>query len=199
MRRVYVAFAGLMLFTAFIFGCSVYKSLFEELPLSENYALKARGATSRTEEIIDGDRETGAGTTFLPAIRMDSIAEDSYTGVEVVLPEVKYIDRIVIYNEKLLRYELKAHDPNTDEWFLVRDEKRNMSGVITIHPRGGIETDKIRLMVRRTVKTSGGTAGGGGGGKGGGFFLDENPIIKEIELYKILKEEPAEKKEEKTE
>ena len=108
MRRVYVVFAGLILFTAFIFGCSVYKSLFKELPLSENYALKARGATSRTEEIIDGDRETGAETVFLPATQMDNIAEDSYTGVEIVLPETKHIDRIVIYNEKLWRYEIRS-------------------------------------------------------------------------------------------
>ncbi len=195
MRRVYVVFAGLILFTAFIFGCSVYKSLFKELPLSENYALKARGATSRTEEIIDGDRETGAETVFLPATQMDNIAEDSYTGVEIVLPETKHIDRIVIYNEKLWRYEIKAHNPNTDEWFLVKESRNNLSNVITIHPHGGIETDKIRVMVRREVRTSGGAAGGGGGG----FFSDANPIIKEIELYKILKEKPAEKKEEKTE
>jgi hypothetical protein len=204
MRWTYVAFAGLILLASVLVGCSVYKALFEELPLSENYALRGMGSSSNTPWVIDGDRDYGEKTVPLPVIYRDSNLEDDYTGVDVILREPKQIDEIKIYSDKdrvLDHCEIWAHVPGgaENEWNKeVKVIKRNISPILIIHPHKGVYTDQIRVMIRRTRATSGGTASGGGG-KDGEPFIDTNPIIKEVELYKILDEEEIPKAEEKTE
>jgi hypothetical protein len=122
--------------------------------------------------------------------------------VDVILREPKQIDEIKIYSDKdrvIERCEIWAHVPGgaETEWKRdVKEVKRNVSPVLVIHPRKGVYTDQIRVMIRRTRPTSGGTSSGGGG-KDGEPFIDINPIIKEVELYTILKGEkqtPEEKK-----
>ena len=190
-----MAFAGLILLTSTLVGCSVYKALFKELPLSENYALRSMGSSSNTPWVIDGDKEFGEKTKPLPIIHRDSSAEDNYTGVDVILSKVRHIDEIKIYNENLDHCDIMAHVPGTEkEWVTIKEVKRNVMKVLVVHPRGGVDTDQIRIMVRRTVPSSGGTSSGGGG-KDGEPFIDINPIIKEVELYKILEEEELPKEE----
>jgi len=201
MRWTYVAFAGLILLASVLVGCSVYKALFEELPLSENYALRSMGSTSNTAWVIDGDRDYGEKTVPLPVIYRDKNLEDDYTGVDVILREPKQIDEIKIYSDKdrvIDHCDIWAHVPGgaEDEWKTVKEIKRNVSPILIIHPRKGVYTDQIRVMIRRTRAVSGGTASGGGG-KDGEPFIDINPIIKEVELYEILEEAEIPKEESK--
>jgi hypothetical protein len=170
--------------------------------LSENYALRSNGSTSNTPWVIDGDRDYGEKTVPLPVIYRDQNLEDDYTGVDVILREPKQIDEIKIYSDKdrvLESCEIWAHVPGgaEDEWKRdVKEVKRNISPVLVIHPRKGIYTDQIRVMIKRSRPTAGGTSSGGGG-RDGEPFIDINPVIKEVELYTILKGEkqtPEEKK-----
>jgi len=201
MRWTYVAFAGLIFLTSTLVGCSIYQALFKELPLSENYALRSMGSTSNTAWVIDGDRDYGEKTVPLPVIYRDKNLEDDYTGVDVILREPKQIDEIKIYSDKdrvIDHCDIWAHVPGgaEDEWKTVKEIKRNVSPILIIHPRKGVYTDQIRVMIRRTRAVSGGTASGGGG-KDGEPFIDINPIIKEVELYEILEEAEIPKEESK--
>ena len=201
MRWTYVTFAGVILLTSVLVGCSVYKALFKELPLSENYALRSNGSSSNTPWVIDGDRDYGEKTKPLPVIYKNKSLEDDYTGVDVILREPKQIDEIKIYSDKdkvLDHCDIWIHVPGgaEDEWQTVKEIKRNVSPLLIIHPRKGVYTDQIRVMIRRTRPTSGGTSSGGGG-KDGEPFIDTNPVIKEVELYTILKEEEIPKEEKK--
>ncbi|MFQ6039266.1 MAG: hypothetical protein ACE5PV_00310 [Candidatus Poribacteria bacterium] len=203
MRWKYLAFVGVIFLTSTLAGCSIYNALFKELPLSENYALRSMGSTSNTPWVIDGDREYGEKTKFLPVIHADSSIEDNYTGVDVILSKVRHIDEIKIYGDadrKIEHCEIWAHVPGgaEDEWVTVKEVKKNTSAIVVIHPHGGVDTDQIRVMIRRTLPSFGGTTGGSGTpGRDGEPFLDINPIIKEVELYKILKEEEQPKEEKK--
>ncbi|HIE27004.1 TPA: hypothetical protein EYP66_06930 [Candidatus Poribacteria bacterium] len=201
MRWNYLTFAGVIFLTSTLVGCSIYNALFKELPLSENYALRSMGSNSNTPWVIDGDRDYGEKTKPLPVIYKDKSLEDDYTGVDVILREPKQIDEIKIYSDKdriLDHCEIWAHVPGgaEDEWKVVKEIKRNISPLLIIHPRKGVYTDQIRVMIRRTRPTSGGTSSGGGG-RDGEPFIDINPIIKEVELYKILKEKEQPKEEKK--
>jgi len=201
MRWKYWAFAGLiLLLTSALVGCSVYKTLFEELPLSENYALRSMGSNSNTPWVIDGDRDYGEKTTPLPVIYKNKTLEDDYTGVDVILREPKQIDEIKIYTDaekKIENCEIWIHVPGgaEDEWETVKEIKRNINPILVIHPHKGVYTDQLRIMIRRSRPTSGGTSSGGGG-KDGEPFIDINPVIKEVELYKILKGDEIPKAEE---
>jgi hypothetical protein len=203
MRWTYLLFAGLIFLTSTLVGCAVYKALFKELPLSENYALRSQGSTSNTPWVIDGDLDYGEKTTPLPVIYRDKNLEDDYTGVDVILREAKQIDQIRIYSAKdkvIDHCEIWVHVPGgaEDEWKTVKEVKRNINPILIIHPHDGVYTDQIRVMIRRTRPMSGGTSSGGGG-KDGEPFIDVNPVIKEVELYKILdKEEIPQEKEEKS-
>jgi len=160
------------------------------------------GSTSNTAWVIDGDRDYGEKTVPLPVIYRDKNLEDDYTGVDVILREPKQIDEIKIYCDKdrvLDHCEIWAHVPGgaENEWNKeVKVIKRNISPILIIHPRKGVYTDQIRVMIRRTRAVSGGTASGGGG-KDGEPFIDINPIIKEVELYEILEEAEIPKEESK--
>jgi len=199
-KRKPVVFAGIIFLTSTLVGCSIYNALFKELPLSENYALKGMGSNSTTPWVIDGDREYGEKTKFLPVIDVSSSAEDNYTGVDVILSKVRNIGEIRIYNEKLDHCDILFHVPGgaENEWIKVKEIKQNLNPRLIVHPRGreGMDTDQVRIMVRRTLPAFGGTSSGSGG-KDGEPFIDTNPIIKEVELYQILKEEEQPKKEEK--
>ena len=199
MRWTYVVFAGIIFLTSTLVGCSVYNSLFKELPLSENYALRGMGSSSDTPWVIDGDTEYGEKTKFLPIVDVASSTEDNYTGVDVNLSKVRNIGEIKIYNENLDHCDILFHVPGgaENEWVKVKEIKNNTNPLLIVHPggRAGIDTDQVRIMVRRTLPSSGGTSSGGGG-KNGEPFIDTNPIIKEVELYQILseKEQPKEEK-----
>ena len=199
-KRKPVVFAGIIFLTSTLVGCSVYKALFKELPLSENYALRGMGSSSTTAWIIDGDLEYGEKTKFLPVVDVSSSAEDNYTGVDVILSKVRNIGEIRIYNEKLEHCDILFHVPGgaENEWIKVKEIKQNLNPLLIVHPRGreGMDTDQVRIMVRRTLPSSGGTSSGGGG-KDGEPFIDINPIIKEVELYKILGEGEQPKEEKK--
>jgi len=180
--RAYICLFGLILIS--FLGCSkVFISLFGEQNLSENYALIKNGAVCTCPKMADGNMNTMAPTEWLMSKSGESLEEDLYTGADVILPERKMINRVVIYNDgRLQNCEIYADVDN--EWKLLKQVKYNKSPILSVIT--SVYTDKIRIKVRRKAKISGGGVSGGATGpigRDGSFFFDRNPMIKEIELY----------------
>jgi hypothetical protein len=95
----------LIAFTIIILsGCGTKFSSMISESWSENYALATNGAKASTPEINDGDVNT-MGVTKPP--------NRVYT---IEFPEDKLVNRVVVYNQNVLAYQLFYWDKKADDW-----------------------------------------------------------------------------------
>jgi len=132
-------------FIVFLSGCS---SVLQEY-WSENYALSVNGAKASQAEIVDGKLNT-FGVTKYPEREYD-----------IILPEEKEINRIVIYSGNLKSYDLLCWDSKTEKWVSVgslggkvgRQQAYSDQYKMTVprfDHRLKFKTNRIKLVVIRT-------------------------------------------------
>lgn len=137
----------ILLTTTLILGCT---SKFLSENWSQNFALTTFNALATPPEINDGNLNT-LGITQYP--------ERQYT---ITLPEVKKINRVVIYSGNVISYEIFCWNINTKKWVSVSGmgrakgkqnvykDKYKLS-IPRFDHRINFETDKIKLVVDRTT------------------------------------------------
>lgn len=116
---------------------------------SENFALTKYNASAMPSEINDGDFNT-LGVTEYP--------KREYT---IVLPEVRKINRIVVYSGNVISYDIFCWNADTKKWVSVSGMGRSKGkekvytdryklSIPRFDHRINFETDKIKLVVDRT-------------------------------------------------
>ena len=142
----------LYLFTLILLsGCSSkFSSMFSE-SWGVNFALASNGVKATSPEINDGKMDTW-GVTQMP--------KREYT---LVLPEVRNINRVLIYSGNVIAYELFCWDNKENKWISVGgigpnagrkkvySDKYKMT-IPRFDHRVNFKTDKIKLIVDRTQK-----------------------------------------------
>ena len=126
-------------------GCASLKESW-----SENYALASNGAKASQPEINDGNLKT-LGATKYPKREYD-----------IILPEEKVINRIVVYSGNLKSYDLLCLDSKTKKWVSVgslgeKSGRKNTysdqykMSVPRFDHRLSFKTDRVKLAVVRTT------------------------------------------------
>jgi hypothetical protein len=105
---------------------------------SENYAL-GDGVQCTVPEMIDGN----VGTVGKPIAHSEGNALFPYAEVEIVLPEKKAINRIVIYNRGLKTFKILAPIGEGDNWQIVKRVRKNTKEDVDI--RMSVVTDRIKI------------------------------------------------------
>lgn len=172
----------LILLTLFLLGCesSLFKKVFKEQQWSENYAL-ADGVRCTTPEMIDGDINT-AGKTMFPEKVYGSplLTTIPSTEAEVILPEKKSINKIVIRSENLKNFSVLASTGEKDSWKVIKEFDKNAEKEIVV--RTSVVTDRIKIRAKADFSFSGlGTDRANIGIVKTGKVVE--PEIQEIELY----------------
>jgi len=132
-------------FIIFVSGCGSLKEYW-----SENYALDGMGGKASLPEINDGKIET-FGVTHYP--------DREY---EIILPEQREINRIIIYGVNLKSYDILCLNNETKKWVSVaslggRAGKKNVyydqykTLVPKFEHRLKYKTDRIKLVIIRTT------------------------------------------------
>ena len=146
-RRYAIIF--LISFTAFLIaGCSSNLSSLLSESLSENYALASYGVDASLPELNDGDIKTWGITN--PPKRIYALT----------FPEVKKIDRIVVYTGNVVGYKLFCWNVDAKRWDM-EDKVESLKGAQKVYSgqrqfqvprfvhRIKYTTDKIKLQVTK--------------------------------------------------
>lgn len=118
---------------------------------SQNFALSSFNASAIPPEINDGNLDT-FGVTEYP--------KREYT---IILPEIKKINRIVVYSGNVISYEIFCWNVDNKKWVSVSGmgrakgkhkvyNDRYKLSIPRFDHRINFETDKIKLVVDRTNK-----------------------------------------------
>jgi hypothetical protein len=151
-RILYLVSCTLYLFTLVLLsGCSSKLSPMFSESWSVNFALASNGAKATSPEINDGKIDTW-GVTQMP--------KREYI---LTLPEIKEVNRVIIYSGNMIAYELFCWDNKENKWVSiggigpnagskkVYSDKYKMT-IPRFDHRINFKTDKIKLMVDRTQK-----------------------------------------------
>ncbi len=136
----------ILLLAILISGCT-NKFLSENW--SQNFALTTLNASATPPEINDGDLNT-FGITEYPKREYN-----------IILPEVKKINRILVYSGNVISYEIFCWNINTKKWVSVSGMGRSTGkqkvyidryklSIPRFDHRINFETDRIKLVVDRT-------------------------------------------------
>jgi len=118
---------------------------------TENYALASNGTKASLPEINDGKYDT-LGVTFPPTREFD-----------LVLPEEKQINRILIYSGNVISYDLFCWDNKDNKWVSVGSVGTNAGSkkvyadkykfnIPRFDHRINFKTNKIKLIVNKAAK-----------------------------------------------
>ena len=159
-----------------IAGCGPKVSSFLAEEWSENYALASNGTKSSNPRINDGDIATWG--VVAPPKRVFNI----------ILPEERWVKRVVIYSQNVVSYKLFCWDNETEKWKAV-------SAVGSVEGRRNVKTDKISIQV---IKAEGdGIVTTRNPGKDDAIlnhkvdFLGTGRSRRRIDLYEVYKKIPA--------
>ncbi len=136
----------IILTAAVILGCT---SKFLSENWSENFALSTFNASAIPPEINDGNLNT-LGVTEHP--------KREYT---IILPEVRKINRIVVYSGNVISYEIFCWNADDKKWVSISGMGRSKGrqkvytdryklSIPRFDHRINFETDRIKLIVDRT-------------------------------------------------
>jgi len=133
-------------------GCSSrFSSLIEE-SLSENFALSANGAESSHPRIIDGDLKTWGV--------VEPVEGQSKRLFTITFPEIRRVDRVIIYSRNIVAYQILCWNEETKEWEVeggidgirgkarVRNERHKLN-IPTFRHRLNCNTNKIKILVTK--------------------------------------------------
>lgn len=148
--RVEVLFYLVIVVTCLV-GCGPKITPLLSESWSENYALASNGAEAQPPEINDG--------------RIDTLGVTEHPKREylISLPEIKNIDRIVVYSGNLISYEIFYLDHQDNKWKSASYVGKQ-KGMQKVHSdryklmiprfehRVKVRTDRLRLIVYRTTE-----------------------------------------------
>jgi len=185
MQRIFAAIVLAASLAIVAAGCS----MFAEPGYSENYAIRAECSVP---EMIDGSMRT-AGKTHPAEYERGGATDDSrYNEATVTIKEPKTIRKVVVRRrpDEAVSVDINVEAMVDGEWKLIKEvrsaEKQDIDILVNTF------TDKIKVRLQRSTRTSKGKSGIAQAAKGQGGrtrsqdvtrLLREPVLIAEIELY----------------
>lgn len=182
MKRIFYAFASLIVLTIILAGCAALKE--------PNWAKLE--ATSPVEQFTDGNMYTTAQTQIPEYVKGEARDDSRFTDAVVSLKTPQDVKRIVIRRraEDTVPVDLDVYAIVNEQWKILREIRGEEKSDIDIKINS-TETNKIKIRAQRATRTASGkssvTAQAQAGGKQGANKRSNDPGAAERMLREPLK------------